>query len=254
MKNYLVFQLYGPMASWGEIAVGELRHSAYYPSKSALIGLIGAALGIERANETEQNKLINSFNFFVKLISSGCCLQDYHTTQNAPSLKNRAYHSRREVFTSHRNGKKLSAILSTRDYWTDSLAIVAITLKDEAMYSLELIAEAMLRPKFHLYLGRKSCPLSLPLYPIIQLSSGPKAALDDYTEKFKANLHRLNPSKKYTDLFLGYTNKNLITYYWEANGTDLNANLVTTRYDQPINKKRWQFAPRQEYKSISQEN
>ena len=27
MNDYLVFQLYGPMAAWGEIAVGEMRHS-----------------------------------------------------------------------------------------------------------------------------------------------------------------------------------------------------------------------------------
>ena len=49
--DILVFRLYGPMASWGEIAVGENRHTANYPSKSALLGLLGAALGIERDDE-----------------------------------------------------------------------------------------------------------------------------------------------------------------------------------------------------------
>ena len=39
------------MASWGEIAVGENRHTASYPSKSAIIGLLGAALGIKRDDE-----------------------------------------------------------------------------------------------------------------------------------------------------------------------------------------------------------
>jgi CRISPR system Cascade subunit CasD len=36
--DVLVFRLYGPMASWGEIAVGESRHTANYPGKSAIIG------------------------------------------------------------------------------------------------------------------------------------------------------------------------------------------------------------------------
>ncbi len=27
MNRYLIFQLQGPMASWGEIAVGEVRHT-----------------------------------------------------------------------------------------------------------------------------------------------------------------------------------------------------------------------------------
>lgn len=250
MKDYLVFQLYGPMASWGEIAVGEMRHSAHYPSKSALIGLIGAALGVERTNEMEQKKLTDSFYFFVKLISSGSYLQDYHTTQSAPSLKKRGYHSRREIFTTHK--KKPDAILSTREYRADSLAIVAISEQINAKYSLKLVEEAMHKPKFHLYLGRKSCPLSLPLHPIIQSGYGSKSILDGYTEKFKDNLNRINPLGKYINLII--RNKNEISYYWEENVTDLESNLTITRYDQPISRTRWQFAPRQEYKSFSAED
>ena len=36
MRAYLVFQLYGPLASWGDIAVGETRPSTPIPSKSAI--------------------------------------------------------------------------------------------------------------------------------------------------------------------------------------------------------------------------
>ncbi|MCV6614557.1 MAG: CRISPR-associated protein Cas5, partial [Cellvibrionaceae bacterium] len=49
--DYLVFRLYGAMASWGQPAVGETRHSGTYPSKSAVTGLLGAALGIKRSQE-----------------------------------------------------------------------------------------------------------------------------------------------------------------------------------------------------------
>ena len=49
--EYLLFRLYGPLASWGEIAVGESRHTAAYPGKAALIGLLAAALGIRRDEE-----------------------------------------------------------------------------------------------------------------------------------------------------------------------------------------------------------
>ena len=51
MRDYLVMRLYAPLASWGEIAVGEVRHSANYPSKSALLGLLGAALGVRRDDD-----------------------------------------------------------------------------------------------------------------------------------------------------------------------------------------------------------
>lgn len=35
MNRYLIFQLQGPMASWGEIAVGEVRHTRALPGRSA---------------------------------------------------------------------------------------------------------------------------------------------------------------------------------------------------------------------------
>ena len=46
---FLVFQLQAPLASWGEPAVGEYRGSCGYPGESALIGLLGAALGLASA-------------------------------------------------------------------------------------------------------------------------------------------------------------------------------------------------------------
>jgi len=48
VRDYLVFQLYGPLASWGDIAVGETRPSALTPSRSAILGLLAAALGLKR--------------------------------------------------------------------------------------------------------------------------------------------------------------------------------------------------------------
>ncbi len=45
-------QLYGPLAAWGEQAVGGVRRSATHPSKSAILGLCAAAQGIRRDEET----------------------------------------------------------------------------------------------------------------------------------------------------------------------------------------------------------
>ena len=39
------------MCSWGDIAVGEVRPSAVHPSKSAILGLIAAAIGLKRPGE-----------------------------------------------------------------------------------------------------------------------------------------------------------------------------------------------------------
>jgi CRISPR system Cascade subunit CasD len=48
MSRYLLFQLYAPLVSWGAPAVGEVRHTDTIPTRSALLGLLAAALGIPR--------------------------------------------------------------------------------------------------------------------------------------------------------------------------------------------------------------
>jgi CRISPR system Cascade subunit CasD len=244
MTKYLMFQLYGPLVSWGEIAVGQVRHTAGYPSKSALLGLLGAALGIRRDQEIEQKNLANSYRFFIKVLSTGSLLQDYHTTQTNKSLKNRAYHSRREALA--RDEKSLPTILSTREYRCDSFAIIAVQTDQRDFYSLESIYQALLNPKYHLYLGRKSCPPALPLHPLIYEASGPKSALDFYHDKLRSS----RPFADYLQ-FLHLNTKNQSQYYWEGEASDLKSEYSLIRHDQPISRHRWQFAPRREESASS---
>jgi CRISPR system Cascade subunit CasD len=70
MRDYLLFRLYGPLAAWGDIAVGEYRPSFAHPGKSAIIGLLAAALGIRRDKE-EQKSLAESCSFAVRVDSMG---------------------------------------------------------------------------------------------------------------------------------------------------------------------------------------
>ena len=41
----LIFQLYGPLASWGAPAVGETRPSSDHPGRAALLGLLANRFG-----------------------------------------------------------------------------------------------------------------------------------------------------------------------------------------------------------------
>src|SRR6056297_3475917 len=92
--KYLVFRLYGPLSAWGGIAVGESRHSAVYPSKSALLGLLAAALGIRRDEEARQAALAAGYQFAVKVLRTGSLLRDYHTTQVPDSAGKLVYRTR----------------------------------------------------------------------------------------------------------------------------------------------------------------
>ncbi len=86
MPEYLVFRLYGPMASWGGIAVGEYRPGEKSPTKSAILGLIGAALGIRRDDAVAQARLRDSYRMATIAHAPGTLLRDYHTTQVAPEI------------------------------------------------------------------------------------------------------------------------------------------------------------------------
>jgi len=239
MENFLVFRLYGPMAAWGEIAVGETRRIASYPSKSALLGLVSAALGIRRDEQERLDKLTCSFTFGVKLISAGTLLKDYHTIQVPDSVGKFIFRTRRDELVMGKDPP--GTIISTREYRTDSLSVVAVRRVQTASYTLEELKMALMRPTFHLYLGRKSCPPSLPLCPQIISTNGIKHALDS------AVFPPIFPDKNNTqDLADRMIKSKTIRYYWEDDAGDMEPEQIFERFDQPLNRKRWQFSPRME--------
>src|SRR5689334_9356211 len=81
MAAFLCFRLHGPLASWGDIAVGERRPSAPHVSRSAVLGLIAAALGIRRDDSDAWGELDRSVGFASRTDAPGELLVDYHTAQ-----------------------------------------------------------------------------------------------------------------------------------------------------------------------------
>lgn len=242
MPDFLVFQLYGAMAAWGDIAVGEHRPSLGHPSKSAIMGLLAAALGIERSDEAKHQQLTQCYHLAVCVQAAGELLRDYHTIQ-VPGGK-RTYASRRdELLTDELN---LNTILSQRDYRTDAIYQVAIWSNGSNLpFSLELVKQHLEQPVFALYLGRKSCPISLPLQPKVLKGLTLQQAFEQYPlNQGKTNtaemLARLLPAKRW------------IGYYWEAGLSaqelgPLSATMTYPRRDQISSRKRWQFANREEF-------
>jgi CRISPR system Cascade subunit CasD len=247
--EYLLFRLYGPMASWGEIAVGEMRHSEIKPSKSALIGLLGAALGITRQQDEQQKALAKGYRFGIKMLSVGGVMRDYHTAQAPDSVGKFSYRTRRDELVTGR--ARLGTVLSSREYRTDSQALVAICVNPDSTWSLEQLANALKQPRFHLYLGRKSCPLSAPLNPQIIQADGFRAVLDGYQP---GELLCEEQEWKSDRRWLPYDEAS--HYFWEGEITDFAVASKSftpetvqqlRRHDQPLSRDRWQFQPRAEY-------
>lgn len=244
----LIFQLQATLSSWGEVAVGEYRPSAEYPSQSAIHGLLGAALGIERDDDEAQAALRNGYRLAVGVLSQGRLLRDYHTAQvpSRSDLKKRPHATRKDELSLPKTD--LNTILSSRDYRQDAAALVAIQAMADAPYSLQHLAEALKKPKFVLYLGRKSCPLDEPLYPRVMEADTINVAFADYQQQLTAlwtqQLPRHDEQK----------NRAVRKIAWGDDfGTDdlsaigMNRDLSITRKDQVITRQGWQFADRSEH-------
>ena len=152
----------------------------------------------------------------VAIFDPGVILRDFHTIETVPSAAAHRPQSRPEALRSA--GLNTHTTITLRDYRMAPLYGVAVRGE-----GLETIAEALRRPVFTLWLGRKSCPLAAPLDPQIVQAETPAEAL----------VHlRLPP--------------------WRAGSVaeimacddDGQAERVETRHDVATDRQAWHFAPR----------
>lgn len=180
-REFLIFRLWGPMASWGEIAVGERRGSWGRPSRSGVLGLVAAALGIERSDAPAHRQLEDDLGFAVRIDRPGRPLRDYHTAQSPSQKRGVRWATRRDELS----GKKddLNTILSERGYYTEMDAVIALWTRGAASaYPLARIEARLAEPVFTLYLGRKACPLGFPPHPRVVTADSLDAALAGYRD------------------------------------------------------------------------
>ena len=77
----LTIKLTAPLQAYGNEASFERRTSWPGPSKSAIIGMIAAALGLRR--DSEQIGELNSLAFAVRIDQPGKIMTDFHTVSKA---------------------------------------------------------------------------------------------------------------------------------------------------------------------------
>lgn len=249
MAEFLAFRLYGPFLSWGDVAVGEFRPSLASPTKSAVLGLVAAALGLRREDHAHQRALREKFGFAVRVDDSGTLLSDYHTieTPYAKVVDQRARTgdvpaTRRDELKAGASTVETKTNLSRREYRMDALVAVVLWSIDAqpASWTLQEVAEALRAPRFVPYLGRKSCALALPLSPTIVLATHPVCALRSVAFP--------------VDVLLGARRDApvRVEYRWETAGLptrsdDPQAERIERRRDQPGDRTAWLFEDRDEH-------
>ena len=141
----LLLRLSGPMQAWGaEDSKFESRSTKSSPTKSAVIGMVAAAMGRRRDESIED---LSAFRFGVRLDQAGVVMSDYHTAH-------------------HPTNSKL-AYITDRQYLQDACFVVGL---EGERNLLERVQDALSHPYFPLFLGRRSCPPSGKL--VLGISDG----------------------------------------------------------------------------------
>ncbi|MBV1879328.1 MAG: type I-E CRISPR-associated protein Cas5/CasD [Pseudomonadales bacterium] len=158
MKDYLILKLQGPMQAWGTHTYEDYRPSNGFPTRSAIMGLLAACMGIDRADQQNQQALAASVVVAVRQDGnlddnktySMTCLTDFHTVEKARKV----------------DGKENKhPVVTRREYLCDASFTVALSAVGEAApFSLQQIESCLNKPVFTPFLGRRACPLTRPLF------------------------------------------------------------------------------------------
>lgn len=233
MTQYLVFQLYAPLASWGLEATGEMRHSSAVPGRSALLGLLAAAVGIRRDEEQRLNAFNQHYYFAVcPRFSQQTRLRDYHTVSMPRENRKRFYATRRDELLLA--PQEVETVVTLREYYGDAYYHVAVRATPQAPLSLQALQTALQKPHFPLYMGRKACPLSLPLFPY--LATGSLAHV-------MAQAGQRLPAPK-DDAIAPIVEASAECYWDDPDETSIPAHEQRMCSDNPLSRKRWQFGER----------
>ena len=241
--QFLLFTLYAPMASFGEIAVGERRMSWAMPSRSAVLGLVAAARGLDRADDGVHLELEESLYYAVRTDAPGRSLLDYHTAQMPKARRGRSYTTRREEVSEEDlivagrvgRGRLDETVISTREWLSDTCFTVCLWEREGSGISLDDLAAALREPQFVLYVGRKSGPLGLPLDPALVVA-------ETFDEAFKERQRNPVEQQVLDSIRTGNgTSARVAVDHDAATG-----GRIERRRDSIVNRTRWQFGERLE--------
>ena len=172
LPDHLTFILAGPLSGFSGSGGHQRRTGLLLPNRSAIVGLLGAALGIDGDNRSGQEG-IAAYGVAVQSLRRSSALRDFHTVQTIPAGVATGAKTRTDALCSA--GEARHNVVTLRDYRSDTAIGVAVW--GCGGWALGDLAEALCRPVYALSLGRRSCPPSWPLDPKIISASDPVAAL-----------------------------------------------------------------------------
>ncbi len=170
----LLIRLEGVLQSWGDSSKLDYRNTGDFPSKSGVVGMLGCALGLERGDKA-LGEMSKALAMIVRADRAGELLIDYHTVTSKKMLNAKG----EPRSTAGKSRPEDNTIISNRSYLQDASFLVGLTGERNLLHKLE---EALRKPKWEMYLGRKSC---VPSIPILGIYTEKYASLLEAMERYK---------------------------------------------------------------------
>lgn len=141
----LLLRLAAPMQAWGISSRFNRRTTNTEPTRSGIIGMIAAAMGFSREDSLG---LFQPLKFGVRVDQPGTIQRDFQMV--------------------HREKDKGSKELTwvTDRYYIEDAVFLAALEGDKGL--LDSIEEALQHPAYPLFLGRRSCPPTVPMFLCIR--------------------------------------------------------------------------------------
>lgn len=159
--SVLALLLSGPLQSWGSAhQLGSERRTERFPTKSGVVGLLAAALG--RGRQTPIDDLA-SLSFAVRVDRPGKIIRDFHTVSSIFDRDGNFDPASGRLPVAAKDGQRPAGegVTSNRYYIADARFVAGFEGSQEFLAELD---EALRRPVFMLYLGRRSCPPDQPVH------------------------------------------------------------------------------------------
>ena len=167
MKKHLLVHLESPLMAFGGEAIDNYGVTRRFPALSMLTGLFANALGWNRTHASAHQHLQNRLMFAARIDREPTPiwqLRDYQTAQL--NFRDKAW-TTRGTPEGRKGGASTykSPHIRYRDYLADMLVTVALRLEPpNHSPNLDRLAEALQQPARPLFIGRKPCLPSAPLF------------------------------------------------------------------------------------------
>jgi CRISPR system Cascade subunit CasD len=177
-QRWLHLRLTAPLMAFGGVAIDQVGPTRDFPSASALTGLLANALGWRREEGAAHQALQDRLEFGALIAHEGRLLTDNQnarvyeeepgwTSYGQPETRNKGPSYSNPPMPSqigNQRGRKWLTHRRRRDYLADHDCRVVLRLAPGEGPNLDTLAAALDRPARPLFIGRKPCLPSAPLF------------------------------------------------------------------------------------------